>query len=435
MSRLIELRVSGFQKISAVRIRPDGRVVVIAGDTDQGKTSVLKAIWALLEGKASAPKMLIREGEEECNIFGDFGAFTVSRTFTRTSNGEDITMSLKVVNADGSPVRKQPQAMLNSLIGAYAFDPLAFAKAPAKDQFELLKKFVTGIDFDKMAELRADYFAKRTDANRRAKEFATLAERIKLPEGGCPKPIDVTAKLAELAAANAHNAAILPEKQKRFHFEADLRGQRQRAIDQRAKAAALRKEAEDLEALAGGIDVDVERQEKIIAALPPIPEPQDTAVIQAVIAAADQITATRTLFENRRRNEDEAEKWEGEASNLTNLIDELDRKKREAVEAAKMPVAGIGFGENEILLNGIPFSQAGTAAKIRTSVAIGMSMKPELRIMTIDEGSELASGDIAMIEKMAEEFDYQVWLVRVDEHAKQGFIMEDGHLAHAEAAE
>lgn len=435
MSVITELRVSNFMRISTVRIRPDGSVVTVTGATDQGKTSVLKSIWTLLEGKASAPAVLIREGEEQCVIHGEFDdGMKVTRTFTRVGD-EDVTMSLKIVEADGMPVRGKQQATLDKLIGAYTFDPLAFAKAPAKVQFDTLKQFVAGVDFDKMAAQRKKNFDERTDANRRAKEFRTLAERIALPPGPCPKATDVAAALALLADANAFNAKIPVEKQKRFQYEVDIRANRQVAIDKRARAADLRLEAEKFEEAAVAIDEEVERQEKFAAALTPLPEPIDTTEVQARIADAERIKGIRLLHENRRHNEDEAERWEGEADALTAKIDDLDRQKVEAVAAAKMPVDGIGFGDNEILLNGIPFTQAGTAMKIKTSVAIGMSMKPELKVMTIDEGSELGESDIAIIEELAKAHGFQVWIVRVDEHAKKGLIMEDGHLAHAEAAE
>jgi hypothetical protein len=425
---LVELKISNFMRVSCLRIRPDGALVTIAGKNSSGKTSTLRSIWCLLAGKAAAPPVPIREGQEECKLYGDFGSLKVTRTFKKTEDG-DVTMSLHVTNADGSAVRSKPQAMLDSLLGAYAFDPLSFARAPAKTQFDTLKKLVPGIDFDKMAEIRKDYFDKRTEANRKAKEFRTLAERVTLPPGPCPKAIDVTAQLAALADANKHNASILPEKQKRAQYGTDLRSQRQAAIEKRVRAADLRAQAEQLEQAADAIDLDVEGQEKIIAALPSIPEPIDVAPINATIAAAEQVKATRTLHENRRRNEDEAERWDGESESLSSLIDELDRKKVEAISAAKMPVDGLSFGDGEILLNGAPFSQAGTAEKIRASVAIGMSMNPEMKLMTIDEASELDSESTKIIADMAEVGGWQVWCARVDESGQNGFVMQDGHLA------
>src|ERR1700722_3764194 len=115
---LVELRVSNYARISAVRIRPDGSLVTIAGKNSAGKTSLLRSIWCLLVGKAAAPPMVIKAGEEECKLYGDFGSIKVTRTFRKTED-DDVTMSLHVTNADGSPVRNKPQAMLDSLLGAY----------------------------------------------------------------------------------------------------------------------------------------------------------------------------------------------------------------------------------------------------------------------------------------------------------------------------
>lgn len=426
---LLELRVSNYQKVSAVRIRPDGNIVKIVGKNDQGKTSILRSIWTLLVGKAASPPQVIRLGEEECKLYGDFGSMKVTRIFTK-ADGDDVTMSLNVTNGDGSPVRKRPQALLDSLIGAYSFDPLAFARAPAKTQYDTLKVLVKGFDFDANAEQRQKAFDARTEVNRKAKEARTLAERIQLPPGPCPKAVDVSAKLTELEEANRHNASIIPERQRRTRCAFDIGTQRRHRDEMFARAAALRAEADKFELQASAIDDDIRQEEKRLAALPPLPTERDTAAIREEIGAAERIKGIRILHENRRKHEDDAERLEGEASTLTGRIEKIDQAKRDAIAAAEMPVPGLGFGDGEILLDGLPFSQAATSIKIKTSAMIGMALNPELRLMTIDEASELDSDALQMIAELAAANDFQVWLARVAEGPdSSGFVIVDGHLA------
>jgi hypothetical protein len=421
MSRLLEFRASNYMRISCVRIRPDGAVVKIVGKNDQGKTSVLSGIWTLFVGKAAAPPMLIREGAEECKLYGELEGMKISRIFTKTESG-DVTMSLDVTDESGAKVRKKPQAMLDAMIGAYSFDPLAFAEAEPKKQFDTLKALVAGFDFDANAAQRQKAFETRTDINRRAKEARTLAERIVLPAGPCPKAVDVGGKLTELEEANRHNAGIFPEQQRRERLQTTATQWRQAAADRRLQAEKLCAQADEDEARATA-------EEAKLAALPPLPAEKDTAAIREEIGAAERIKGIRTLHENRRRHEDDAESLGGEATALTTYIEKLDQEKMDAIAAAKMPVDGLGFGDNEILLHGIPFSQAATSIKIRTSVAIGIALNPELRIMTLDEASELDSGGLKMLAEMAEAADFQIWCTRVDESAQSGFVMVDGHLA------
>ena len=46
--RIISLAASNFARLRAVEIRPTGALVPIVGRNDQGKSSVLKAIWTAL---------------------------------------------------------------------------------------------------------------------------------------------------------------------------------------------------------------------------------------------------------------------------------------------------------------------------------------------------------------------------------------------------
>jgi hypothetical protein len=433
--RLIELRVSNFQRVRAVAIRPDGHLVTIAGRNDQGKTSLLQSIFVLLAGQAAAPPRPIRDGEEECRLYGDFGEIKVTRTFHRTEGG-DVTMSLKVTEGDGKPISKKPQAFLDSLLGAFAFDPLAFAKAKSKEQFDLLKKLVPGIDFDAIAGQRKQLFEARTEINRKADQAKKAAGAIQLPPGSIPKEIDVSKKLAELEETNKRNAAIEPERLRRTAMAAEvqaLRDAAQRSLNEAAelekRVAALRTTAAQHGAAADAAEIDISK-------LPALPTPVDTAPINAEIARANEVKQTRARFAERVRLEDEAEENDAQAAELTRQIEHLDQQKIAAVAAAKMPVKGLGFGEDEILLNGIPFVQAGTRVKIMTSAMIGMALNPKLRVMTIDEGSELDQDGLALLEKLATENDYTVIIAKVDERGANGLVMEDGSLVPVmEAAE
>lgn len=432
---LIELRISNFQRIKTVRIRPDGSVVTISGRTDQGKTSVLRAVWVLLVGLSVAPPMLIRDGEEECKLFGDFGELKVTRTFTRTEDN-DVTMSLKVTQGDGTPIRTKPQATLDALLGAYAFDPLAFAKEKPKQQYEMLKKLVPGVDFDELAAARKKLFEARTEANRRRDEHTAAAAQIVLPPGSCPKDIDVSAQLSAIEKATAQNAAGATETQRRAHMVTEIASFRQRAQEYAARATELRKQVETAEKQAKELEMSAATAEADMAALPDIPAGIDTTPMKAKISEAEGVKTIQRKFAEKSRHEDDAEKWEAESGRLDAAIKALDEKKIAAIAAADLPVEGLTLGDEQILLNGIPFSQAGTQIKIITSVMLGMALNPKLRLMTIDEGAELDSGGLTIITELATKHKYKIIIAKVDEHATSGFVMEDGELVQtAQAAE
>jgi hypothetical protein len=66
----------------------------------------------------------------------------------------------------------------------------------------------------------------------------------------------------------------------------------------------------------------------------------------------------------------------------------------------------------------------------RVSVAIAMAANPKLRVLRVRDGSLLDEDGIAMLAKLANERDYQIWLERVDSTGKIGVVMEDGEVAN-----
>lgn len=421
MTKIIELRANGFARLTAVSIRPDGALVQITGKNQQGKTSVLNAIWTALKGRAVAPIQPINTSSEEARLRVDLGTMVVTRTFKRTK-GNEFTHDLKVTMADGSRVGTKPQAMIDAMLGDLSFNPLEFSKLPAKDQFERVKQLVPGFNFEENAKGRADAFVARTAANTKEKTARARADGIVLPPGPKPKPVDSTKLAAQLQAAVAANKS-----------KADQRALRQRDADEVEEKL---NEAERLRAQAATLEQEATDQLEAMKKMPLVGDDVDTDAIAGQLASADGIRRVVTLHEDRERLEAEADEAKRLSATLTAFIEETDKERHAAIAKAKMPVKDLSFGDDEVLLNGLPFSQAGTAEKIRASVGIAMALNPDLRVMLIDEGSELDSSSRALVTEMAEKNGYQVWMARVDETGKVGFVIEDGALAEQkEAAE
>src|SRR5580765_6365263 len=209
--RIIELRASNFARIVAVEIRPNGPVVPITGANDQGKSTMLRAIWTALEGRAVAPARPIRDGAEKAMMKLGLGPIAITRTFARGKHG-DITTSLTVLDEDGAPVRKTPQALIDALLGDLSFDPLAFARLKPQDQFDRLRGLVPDVDFDALAVQRKKHFDERTDRNREMTVAAARLSAVVLPPGPEPAAVDVEAvfkAMHEAQQANARRDSVL----------------------------------------------------------------------------------------------------------------------------------------------------------------------------------------------------------------------------------
>ena len=76
------------------------------------------------------------------------------------------------------------------------FDPLAFARAEARQQYNALRKFVPGVDFEAIEAANLRDYNGRTDLNRQAKELRTRAAGIVVPAGVPEFFVDEAALLA-----------------------------------------------------------------------------------------------------------------------------------------------------------------------------------------------------------------------------------------------
>lgn len=435
--KIISLQAENVKRLVAARIDPRGNLVQITGRNAQGKTSVLDSIWWALAGAANVQAAPIRKGQERATIKLDMGAVVVTRTFTRQEGGSTPRTTITVESADGARF-PSPQRMLDSLLGSLTFDPLAFARMKPEAQFDALKRLVPDVveAVDKLDGLNRTDFAKRTDVNRRAKDLRTQAGAIPIPEATPAEKIDEAALVDELAAVGQHNAEIERRTERRAQASADVAAKRERVEALRYEAFKLNEEAEKLEGEAKVLD------EKLATA-EALPEPKDATEVRGRLEAAKRTNALVDQAARRAKLIADADAAEAEAKILTTAMDARDAEKREKIAGAKMPIEGLSFGEGDeksITYNGQPFDQASDAEQLRVSCAIAMASNSRLKVIRVRDGSLLDEDALALLGRMADENDMQVWIERVDSSGKIGFVIEDGHVRHvgdtpAQAAE
>jgi hypothetical protein len=185
-------------------------------------------------------------------------------------------------------------------------------------------------------------------------------------------------------------------------------------------------EAEDSDRIAGEMEAK-------LADADPLPDLLDVTEIQEQLMGAEQVNAAVAKFQAKRSHEQEAERLNGEIAKLTSAIEERTEAMREAVYRAGIGVPGLLFGEDkagnpQVMLDGVPFDQASDAQRLRTSIAVAMAGKPELRIIRCKDGSLLDQKSLAIVAGMAKDQDFQVWMEIVREDAAVGVHIEDGEV-------
>jgi DNA repair exonuclease SbcCD ATPase subunit len=419
--RIISLQAQNFKALRAVEITPTGAVVPIIGDNGQGKSSVLDSIYCALAGKKAIPSKPIRRGADSAVIKLDLGEVKVTRKFS----GDTTSV---IVEAQSGARFPSPQRMLDDLLGELSFDPLRFANAEPKAQLETLRSLVQlDVDVDALDGANARDYELRRDWNRKVD---SLKERVvSLGAGIDPQmdttPIDVNALTSRMADASEHNALIDRRRANRERTAQDVGELRSKAVDKRQQAQLLLDEATAYEAAA-------EAKQHLLDDAEPLPEPIDVSALRDEINAAMAANAERQNQERQRdahkRAVDELQVAHSTSQNLTAQMEARTQAKQVAIASAKMPLEELSFGDGEVLYEGVPLAQVSSAERIRVSFAIAIAKNPKLRVVLLHDGPLLDEKSLAMVAKMAEEADVQVWVERLG-RGPIGVRIEDGSVA------
>lgn len=408
--RMIELQASNFMRLQAIDITPTDGLVIVEGRNAQGKSSVLDAIfYALAGGNAQRGRPeIIRHGERKATVKVTLTDGTQTVLITRTWSKNNDPGTLKVTDENGTPY-PSPRAMLDGLINEACFDPLAYANAPAKDQLAgLLAVVDLPFDPDQLAAERQGLFDRRTEAKRDLKRLDALVDSLPIPGPDVPdEEVSVAALAAQLAEANA------------------LELQHQQAGLVYTTAAA---EVNRLKALLETARVDLDTATRAQAALPPLP---DTALIAGQMATAEDVNAKVRARRQREATVLEARAAAKVADDLTAQLEAIDDRKAKALTEATMPLPGLGFDEHGVTYQGVPFSQASGAERLRVSAAMAIALNPTVRTMIVKDGPLLDDDGMALLAGIAEANNFQIIVERVWSAGQErtGVLIEDGQVA------
>jgi len=370
--KIISLQAENVKKLRAVEITPQGDVVVIAGRNGTGKTSVLDAIYMALTG--DLPPKPIREGEDRAEIRLDIGTYVVKRTIIRQADGE-FTTYLKIETPD-SAVLKSPQKVLDS--DAH----------------------------------RTALFENRTEVNREVRHLEGQAQMFQ-PANFADVP-ESPVRVDELMKKYRHLGNLI---------EAEL-ASRKTADILRDKILSLKSQLAEAESAMEAIKIipDVELQSLTASRLE----------VESQIDGADRANQKIRLRDEYRKVREHLAEKSLESEKFTAEIKSLDQAKEQAVRDAKMPIDGLGFDDSGVTYRGLPFTQLSSSEQLKISLAMAMAMNPTLRVIRITDGSLLDSENMRIIQEMARDQDYQIWIERVDETGAVGIIIEEGEVKNVQ---
>jgi predicted HicB family RNase H-like nuclease len=295
------------------------------------------------------------------------------------------------------------------------FDPLEFSRMAPKKQAEVIKGIAKfEVDLDQLDALnKADYDLRR-DLNRDIKELDAQISGIKIPEGTPEAAVDIFKKTTDYNTALDKNREIVSLQGKVRVTEegiTNLEGQ-VKTLQDRIKQ---------------GQDILEDYKNKLAEAEKQFSDEQKIEALKTEIAQAETLNRGVALREQKDGKKKDLKAKEDQVETLNKAMAAREKQKAETIAKAKLPIEGLSLTDGAVTFNGLPLEQCSSAEQLRISTAIAIASNPELRVLRIKDGALLDSDSLAILEKMAIEHDFQMWIERVGEEPLS-VVIEEGRV-------
>lgn len=408
--RVLRLKAVNIKALEDFDLEPDANIVIIGGDNAQGKSTAIECIEMALRGATSIPPRPVREGAELGEIELCLGDDADNpELFVHVKTTKERKTTLKLLGADKKPVGS-PQKLLDKLYSHVSFSPVGFMGAAAQKQAEILRGLL-GIDTREIEKRRKELFDDRTVVNREVRSLESRVDSMKFHPNMPEEEKSVQEVMDLIRGAERHNAQIRETQSEIYEDEGivnECEEQIRRLTEQIAEHRSM-----------------IGKNEKKLKELG---DPKDAAELEAQAESLEE--TNRKIRENASRAAVRAdlEEKRSQAGSLSEEIERLDAEKAEFLKECHYPVEGLDVTTDGVTFNGVPLEQCSQSEKIRVSMAVGMGLNPQLKVLLIKEGAYFDRNSMKLVCDMATEKGFQVWIERVGDGDVGAIVIEDGKI-------
>jgi DNA repair exonuclease SbcCD ATPase subunit len=443
-----KLELVNFQVIKEFNADFDGNVYFITGDNELGKSTVLKAIGALLTGNRDA---VLKNGESKGfakMIVGDDGEeYEVELKFTKANPRGTLSIKSKTTGMKSDNV-----SMLQKIFGYTDFDAVEFSRwsetaEGRRKQIEVVKSLLPEEVRTRIAEIDttvAGLKTERTGVNRDLKTYKSISDAA--GQGLTTQDLKTYAKpkdITELMKEQAENAQLIEKaktvrsalEQRKKQLEeiperlAEAKATYEKAIEEAKKAIErtekLYKEAiEQIESEKADYEARKANAEKWLANYEENnPEKLDTAEQLRKAEEHNKMAAKVADYLSKKKQADDKK---AEAEKMDSEIAELSAEREKLISSAKLPISGLSFSDDGLVLNDVPF----VAGKVSDSQIMEVAAKliiasnPTVKVFRIARGESLGQKRLQAILDLAKKEGFQGFIESVV-RGQQDLIIEE----------
>lgn len=399
-------KVKNYKRIEEVEITSGAGLVVLGGKNAQGKSSFLDGIREVVKyvGVRETPEP-IRQGEDsaEIEIIDHERDRRYVREFKRAKSGK-VSSTVAVYALDGAKYENGAQIIAEDL-GAEIIDAAQFAMLGARDQRDtLLRQVELPFDLDELARKKKGVEDERKLANAEVKRLQGALASMPEPAKDLPAAeVSASDLLSQISAARDQERAV-SDAERAVHAAGD----RLDALRAELAAAEEAYDAADKRAReVTGPDVDV-------------------AALEAQVNGIEETNAAIRAAVTYKQTAADLAVAEAGAESRQAALDALDKQKRDALTAANFPDPLLSVDDEQVLYDGVPFTQVNSAKQIGIGFDIATLAQRELKLGFIKNGDLLDDESLAEIEKRAVERGYTIMVERG--RSDKGYLFHEGEL-------
>ncbi|MBV6429769.1 MAG: hypothetical protein KIPDCIKN_04344 [Haliscomenobacter sp.] len=422
MAKITLLKATNFKRIDEVTIETGGkRAVLIRGANRGGKTSALDALVACLVGRGELPEDAVNHASPKSpavlltKIEGtSVGTLTVKRRIT--AKGSDLKVEAE--SADGTVATlSPPQSALDAVLGAVSIRPMDILNT---DRAKRLKALTTagGVaePFDRLEKERKAAVSARTEAARELdRKQKNIGAKPAAPPAVPAEPPGTDPQLVEKSALLASQRKALDgHRADHERISRDIAQKEEQVSRLQAEIKAMGDSLRHTAAAGVAVKADVER---LTIELMPLQE-QEASLSDRRKAWAQQDADRRVAVANMEaweRSQKAASEAERDLESKTEAVTRLDEQITALIAGSTLSqIPGLSITpEGEVMLNGVPLSQASGAEQVLFGARLALAANPKLPIIAIDEADCLDNNAIKALVDFAAESDLQVWMTGV----------------------
>ncbi len=461
-----KLQLSNFQVIENFDADFEGSVYFVTGENELGKSTLLKAIGALLTGQRDD---VLRNGASKGfakMVVGDDGEeYDVQLSFTEANPRGTLTIKQKTTGMQTNNV-----SMLPRIFGYQDFDAVEFSRwsetaEGRRKQIAVVKALLPEAVRNRISEIDesvASMKAERTGINRDVKTFAALVESIEkqLAPGDVEKytaPIDVTELMerqktnvqliekaktvrAKLAQRTEELAAIPGEiDAENNRYQCELATIDRRVADAKAAyeksvtdAEQAKKDSADLHAnelaFIEGRKKDAENR-KANCEMWLVKYEQNNPEKTDVPALLEQAEAHNKRYNLVREYKEKQTQYNGVKASAEKMdadIVRLSDERAKLISNAELPIDGLSFTEDGLTLNGIEFvpGKVSDSQTMEIAAKLVIASNPTVKVFRIARGESLGAKRLQTIIDIARKNGFQGFIEQVERGQKEMLVEE-----------